>query len=221
MWKICNVNKEESETMDYDESILNNFEPYENESEQEFEEILKMSTEKYSNDIIERKTKVQRLNNCCSQCNKCFHDNQELAIHLHEHVMKNEGNSNLNDETKCELCFEQFSSLENLKIHIQDHFCDTTRDIIDSVNIKLDNKKNNYQINEEYHCSQCKKEFLTADECSEHIKKHKVKKLFMCGICNKVFTRNSSRKRHELNHAEKSFKCRQCGKTFKKKTELR
>lgn len=216
VWKICNANKEKY-NMGYDESILNDFQAYNNESEQEFDEIL-MSPEKYSSGIIERKTKVQRLNNC-AQCNKCFNDSQELTLHLADHVTNNEEN-NLNDETKCELCFEQFSSLENLKIHIQEHFCDTR--VANSENNSIKSEKNiNYQSNEEYHCSQCKKEFLTADECSEHIKQHKVQKLFMCGICNKVFTRNSSRKRHELNHVEKNFKCRQCGKTFLKKTELR
>lgn len=165
----------------------------------------------------DRKTKVQRFQKCI-RCNEFFRDSKELTTHLHDHAVEDEEN-NLGTDINCQLCFEPFSSLNALKIHIQDHFFDS-RAINSEYRIKPDIEEQE-QVNEKYYCSQCKEEFLTADQCSEHVKRHSEKNKFRCGICSRLFTRNSSRKRHELKHAEKRFDCPECGKNFKKRTELR
>ena len=179
-------------------------------------EIDLMTPEMCLTEVSERKTKVQRCQKCI-RCNEFFREEDELATHLHDHAVEDEEN-NLGSEIKCQLCFVPFSSLNDLKIHIQDHFFDLKT--IGS-QLKINPEEEQEQIREKYYCSQCKQEFLTADQCSEHVKRHSEKKKFSCGVCSRVFSRNSSRKRHELKHAEKRFDCPQCKKSFKKRSELR
>ena len=172
----------------------------------EFESELETS-EITLNETSKTKTKVQRFQKCI-RCNELFRDSKELADHLHDHADEIENKPDT--EIKCQVCYEPFPSLKDLKNHIQVHFFGPKK------------RGKSYQPdNEKYFCSRCNREFLTADECSKHVRRHSEQKIHKCDVCNKVFSRNGSKKRHELSHIEKKYDCPQCGKIFKKRPELR
>lgn len=104
---------------------------------------------------------------------------------------------------QCELCQKSFAQKEILLRHHMTHT----------------GKK-------PYNCPHCPKGFTQKEPLRVHLRTHvnphpSEIQLHYCTLCPKVFCHASGLSRHLVTHTGKTFKCRDCDKSFTDKSSLR
>ena len=127
----------------------------------------------------------------CPQCQKGFNDLTILKRHL---LIHSSSKPHL-----CPHCPKQYSQLEELHMHIDTHLCTRSKT---------------------YGCSFCDQSFTSSYYLKCHMYSHTGDWPHSCSYCGQGFSSLSALKCHKLSHPG-LFECHSCGRTFKKRWELR
>ncbi|XP_041347435.1 zinc finger and BTB domain-containing protein 17-like [Gigantopelta aegis] len=147
----------------------------------------------------------------CETCGKSFKLSCELTMHAKVHI-----NPSMLD---CTHCGKTFSTVYNLKDHIEHqhfgrkkflcHLCchravnrlHLDRHLYKLHRVPLPAKCNLFS------CEMCGFESFKRYRFTEHMKRHKGEKDFICVVCKKGFVSQPALARHMIWHGEKKFKC--------------
>lgn len=138
----------------------------------------------------------------CEICHKKF----KKLSNLNQHQEKHNSKHNL---YVCNICSKTFNQRNKLVTHLVTHSRNNERD--NSVpNISQSDTNVNFT------CGVCSSSFKSMHSLSAHMRKHVEKgRVLACNLCEKVFTKVSHLKRHELCHNDnRPFKCTLCPRTF-------
>lgn len=145
----------------------------------------------------------------CADCGLVFPSAKDLTDHSSCH----EADVDFPDgEISCQLCFESFERVADLKCHIGEHFPESRTQTEVLTETKDDS----------FYCYGCKRSFPTKDTFAGHMKLHFPVKPFKCRYCRKHFARIAAKKYHEQAHlSERRYSCDECERSFSKRSELR
>ena len=130
-------------------------------------------------------------NSVCPKCSKVCVNIVSLELHMLDHVT---------NQFVCELCSKGFKIERYLKRHV-DSFHNGTK----------------FSPNCIYRCKLCSKGNYASEEVlQKHILDNHSGVEYQCPECQKVFTNNDARRRHEQTmHGEKTKKCDECEGMFR------
>ncbi|XP_050416034.1 uncharacterized protein LOC126829911 [Patella vulgata] len=128
------------------------------------------------------------------------------------------------EEIKCKICSQSFSSLSDVKSHLENHlnnnYCEICRKTFKNKQTLhkhiVDHLNNDKDTTTRYECSYegCRKYFKSERNLNHHQKRHNVNKSFKCSKCTKSFTSNSLLQKHLKSHMNidvvKKFPCSIC-----------
>ena len=178
----------------------------------------------YTDHLVRRHVHRQHKSVCCEVCGKMFHGYLELQNHkcansgafgcnicqmsyasaagLKQHLLIHQTDS-VRATCRCKWCNEQFELMTALECHVVD---------IHSA------------VLPQYHCSKCKKPFVTAFELKGHMRSH-TEAPFVCTVCGKGYKLTTKLSLHmstctgTIDNRRKQ--CNVCGKTFNAELNLR
>ncbi|XP_022103651.1 zinc finger protein 91-like [Acanthaster planci] len=167
--------------------------------------------------------KKVRIEYACEHCSECFAT--VLQLQQHERKMHcRRGKAAQERLYCCEECTESFSSEDQLRKHRQLHatqrgsFCqDCGRDY--SSQEALQNHRCFRVRRALFTCKDCGRGFAKKQDALDHEKTHhEVEIEYDCEICFETFSSKAELREHSAVHRNtQSFKCRHCGKQFKKR----
>ena len=135
----------------------------------------------HSDLVVQVKSRT-KIPNQCIFCNTTFKNKLELMEHIQEHQLKLEESKQI----ICQQCNKSYSSLKNLKRHIE-----ATHD-----------------ENKTHMCKTCNKTFAKNQGLIDHLARHKGDTPFICDNCNRSYVNLSKLRDHMKSHSEEmvSFK---------------
>ncbi|XP_076668300.1 uncharacterized protein LOC143368940 isoform X1 [Andrena cerasifolii] len=161
----------------------------------------------------------------CTMCNQRFASEKSLQLH-HRTVHIEETAKRIRENTKCQICQEEFSSVLLFNAHLKVHPLECSQCG------KYFYRKQNFKLHMKRHlgikpfpCKVCDKAFLTKQKLDEHTNGHTGNAPVKCNLCNETFRRYSNltqhKNRHHLNIKKKlkDYIC-QCGEIFHTKKKL-
>ncbi|XP_074654870.1 uncharacterized protein LOC141908649 isoform X1 [Tubulanus polymorphus] len=154
----------------------------------------------------------------CRYCDKQFTHHSMYQKHEKDHT---------GPFFQCEVCNKTFVLYSHLKIHFrthskESHLCDICGKSICTKNELQRHKKRvhrvdaeNNPISESIICEYCGQAFMLKRDLTVHMKRH-LGQLLPCTVCDVQCLNQSRLNRHMLSHSnERSYKCKNCPKTFK------
>lgn len=155
----------------------------------------------------------------CSVCDKRFVMQRILTEHLRKH---------LGTKFRCDKCPKSFSLKSHLRIHEQQHTCDTKYKCLEcnlSFTKAIEQKRHMREMHQivirPYKCPQCPNRYANKENLDVHLDSHKVPlERFKCLLCDVHFQKASEFANH-LKYHEKSLTCPVCLKYFDDKESLK
>ncbi|KTG32654.1 hypothetical protein cypCar_00018322 [Cyprinus carpio] len=167
----------------------------------------------------------------CRECGKGFKQANGLSVHLQNF-------HNITEAHDCQKCRVSFSSLDELRQHIQEvhpkelHQCPECSKIFNS-EANLEKHMNIHDGNKPYSCKTCKKAYQTLSGLWYHNRtahpesasaqgNKAIKSLLQCDKCDKTFNNRNSLLKHQItSHTEvRLWKCVNCDRTLTSELEL-
>ncbi|XP_071489524.1 uncharacterized protein [Diadema antillarum] len=136
----------------------------------------------------------------CMKCGMAFSQHNHLVKHLLVHTFK------------CKQCGQQFSSDEDLLEHEDSHRVGKPQQTPE----KSDQRPGKSQV-QKHVCHECDLEFCNVAELLSHWGKH----IFACSFCRRTFTSHAGLLKHESEHTQADFSCKDCGKVFQRVSNLK
>ncbi|CAG9538387.1 unnamed protein product [Cercopithifilaria johnstoni] len=107
---------------------------------------------------------------------------------------------------ECGECCKQFSRAGNLKRH----------KAMIHTDYKLVHKEER-----RFECKMCNETFKERHHLGGHMITHTNEKTQKCNVCNKEFKHFKDLRRHKLTHGNVRFQCKECGRNFTQKCNLK
>jgi len=166
-----------------------------------------------------KRVSITRKDHICLHCSQSFTQKKYLTQHIE---CRHQGITN-----ECHICNKQYSSQNNLKIHLATH--DENREqfrclLCDKVYLNKSQLAKHNQaehLNLKHQCPLCKKTLKSKSNLTQHLKLHEGVS-YDCDLCSRVFSQKSGLLYHRKSRhsSEAPFPCDVCGKSFVLKSKL-
>lgn len=205
------------------------------------------------NGTTPKSSEVELLSYSCSYCAAVLSNYSQFRAHLNNHLSLKtfkciQGECNMFFKTInllldhvstyhnspkyiCHLCKTQFSSLEDIALHHQNHSqpdfeskvkqnvykcskCDAAFRKSEKLSLHLFTETHNKP------CIHCNKTFASDKRLRMHLQIHKKAKPYQCSICSSSFHMKKYLNSHILKHGESQFTCTDCKQKFKRQDVL-
>ncbi|XP_069837973.1 oocyte zinc finger protein XlCOF7.1-like [Dendropsophus ebraccatus] len=176
----------------------------------------------------------------CSECDKSFHCQSELLMHLPVHSGHKPYNCSIcgkcftnlsylithgkihagEKRYSCPDCGTSFTRSSNLKAHKRKHtgekpyLCSDCGKCFSS-NSNLNAHRKRHTGDKPYSCPDCGKSFISRSHLVVHQRTHTGEKPYTCPLCIKCFSNTSDLAKHQKIHNKKPYYCSKCGTCFK------
>lgn len=139
-------------------------------------EVLLTRHENIHSDLVVQIKSIKK--HWCIYCNTSFKNRTELMEHTQKHQLEI-----ITEPIKCLYCSKSYSTLRNLKRHLDIH-----------------------DENKTHVCKLCNKKFALGETLIDHLVRHKGYKPYTCDICNKSYIHIAKIRDHMKSHSDKKVR---------------
>ncbi|PSN50582.1 Zinc finger protein 91 [Blattella germanica] len=159
----------------------------------------------------------------CTECPKTFVKNSNFKQHLGIHFIEQQ-------RYHCPNCGQTFAWKSTLNKHMMNHStaplpryrCDLCSKEYSSATQVQEHIKRDHYKQRPYACVSCGKTFYKKYDLKIHIRTHTKERPYICGTCGKSFYHLSHIIRHERIHTGlRPYRCSDCGRQFNQSSSLK